>query len=115
MDTDVSIKQKDGGVEMERIPGGRYTKGFGEEAVRMATEGGLKSSGVARQLLISRNTLGNWLRAKKSGNLGEIGKGRRAMSELESELTAVKRELALTKMERDILKKAAAYFAKESL
>jgi transposase len=49
------------------------------------------------------------------GNLGKIGRGQRPLTELERKLANVKRELALTKMERDILKKAAAYFAKESL
>jgi transposase len=46
---------------------------------------------------------------------GEVGKGRKALTETEMELARVKRELAIAKMERDILKKAAAYFAKESL
>ena len=100
---------------MERIPRVRYTKEFRLEAVKLTREGGLSVTEVAKRLLIPKNTLENWLRAKKSGKLGEIGKNERQMSEIERELLAVKRELALTKMERDILKKAAAYFAKESL
>ena len=100
---------------MERIPRGRYTKEFREEAVRLVAEGGLPVAEVARRLIIPKNTLDNWLRAKKNGKLGEIGKSQRQISDIEKELMAVKRELALTKMERDILKKAAAYFAKESL
>jgi transposase len=100
---------------MERLPRGRYTKEFREEAVKLATEDGLSVAEVARRLIIPKTTLENWLRALKSGKLGEIGKSQRTLSEMEKELISVKRELALTKMERDILKKAAAYFAKESL
>jgi transposase len=44
-----------------------------------------------------------------------VGRQQRPLTELEMELARVKRELAIVKMERDILKKAAAYFAKESL
>ena len=65
--------------------------------------------------LVSSSTLENWVRAAKAGKLGEIGKNRQPLTEVEAELARVKRELAITKMERDILKKAAAYFAKESL
>ena len=57
----------------------------------------------------------NWVKANKAGKLGEIGKTYRPLTEIEMELARTKRELAEVKMERDILKKAAAYFAKESL
>jgi transposase len=56
-----------------------------------------------------------WIRVSKTGAIGEIGKGQRPLTDIERELAKVKRELSLAKMERDILKKAAAYFAKESL
>jgi transposase len=100
---------------MERIPYGRYTKEFREEAVKMATEGGLSVLEISRRLTLPKSTLEHWIRVSKTGNLGQIGKGHRPLTEIERELAKVKRELALTKMERDILKKAAAYFAKESL
>jgi transposase len=100
---------------MERIPNGRYTKEFREEAVKMATDGGLSVLEISKRLSLPKSTLENWIRISKTGNLGKIGKAKRPLTELERELANVKRELALTKMERDILKKAAAYFAKESL
>ena len=53
--------------------------------------------------------------AQKAGRLTDIGKSQRPLTDLEMELYRTKRELAEVKMERDILKKAAAYFAKESL
>jgi transposase len=70
---------------------------------------------VSARLSLPKSTLENWVRAAKAGKLGAIGKNRKPLTEVEVELAKVKRELAVTRMERDILKKAAAYFAKESL
>jgi transposase len=100
---------------MERIPNGRYTKEFREEAVKMVTDGGMSVLETSKRLSLPESTLESWIRVSKTGALGEIGKGQRPLTELERELAKVKRELSLAKMERDILKKAAAYFAKESL
>ena len=55
------------------------------------------------------------MKAYKEGRLGEVGKTQRPLTEIEMELAHTKKELVEVKMERDILKKAAAYFAKESL
>jgi transposase len=100
---------------MEKVPNGRYTKEFREEAVKMVTDGGLSVLEVSSRLSLPKSTLERWRRVSKKGNLHEIGKGQRPLTELESELAKVKRELSLARMERDIFKKAAAYFAKESL
>ena len=100
---------------MERVPRGRYTKEFREEAVKMVTDGGRSVLETSKRLSLPKSTLEHWLRVFKAGTLGEIGKGQRPMTEIERELAKVKRELSLARMERDILKKAAAYFAKESL
>jgi len=100
---------------MERIPRGRYTKEFREEAVKLITGDKLSLPDAGRRLSIAPQTIGNWVKAFKSGRLGEIGKTYRPLTEIEMELARTKRELAQVKMERDILKKAAAYFARESL
>ena len=100
---------------MERVPHGRYTKEFREEAVKKVMVEGLSVVEVSKRLSLPKSTLEQWLRVSKAGHLGEVGKGQRPLTEVERELASVKRELALAKMERDILKKAAAYFAKESL
>ncbi len=97
------------------VPQGRYTKEFRQEAVKLVTEEKLPWSEAARRLSLPPSTLGNWVRVYKSGKLGEIGKTYRPLTEVEMELTRTKKELAEVKMERDILKKAAAYFARESL
>jgi transposase-like protein len=100
---------------MERIPYGKYTKEFRQEAVQLVIREELSIPEAARRLNLPTNTLDNWMRKYKAGKLGEIGKNYRPLTEIELELARTKRELAIVKMERDILKKAAAYFAKESL
>lgn len=100
---------------MKRIPNGRYTKEFRVEAAKLVTEGGLSVPEAGRRLSLPPSTLNTWVRAYKSGKLGEVGKNQKPLSDVELELAKVRRELAEIKMERDILKKAAAYFAKESL
>ena len=100
---------------MKGIPQGRYTKEFREEAVKLVTEENRSLPEAARRLSLAPSTLGNWVKASKSGRLGEIGKTRRPLTEIEMDLARAKKELVEVKMERDILKKAAAYFAKESL
>ena len=100
---------------MKGIPQGRYTKGFREEAVKMVMDGGMSLPEAARRLSLPPSTIGNWVKAHKAGKLGDIGKTQRPLTDIEMELARVKKELAETRMERDLLKKAAAYFAKESL
>ena len=100
---------------MKMGPRGRYTKEFREEAVKLVTEEKLSLPEAARRLSLPPSTLGNWVKATKEGRLGEVGKTYRPLTEIEMELARTKKELAEVKMERDILKKAAAYFAKESL
>ncbi|MFA6412217.1 MAG: transposase [Syntrophales bacterium] len=89
---------------MERIPNGRYTKEFREEAVKMTMGEGLSVLAVSRRLSLPKSTLENWIRVSKTGNLGQIGKVQHPLTEIERELAKVKRELSLAKMERDILK-----------
>jgi transposase len=100
---------------MEKIPHGRYTKEFREEAARLVLEDGLSAGEAAQRLSLPKSTLETWVRSAKAGKLGNVGKNRRPLTEVEIELAKTKKELAMVRMERDILKKAAAYFAKESL
>jgi transposase len=100
---------------MERIPNAVYTKELREEAVKLVKEGGLSIPEVGRRLSIAPSTVRYWVKASGKGTLSDVGKKRKPLTELEMELARVRRELADVKMERDILKKAAAYFAKESL
>ena len=114
VDTKVEVHYNNGGVRMERIPNAVYTRELREEAVKLVTESGLSVPEVGRRLSIPTSTIRYWVRMDKEGALSQVGKQRKPLSEMEMELLRVKRELAEVKMERDLLKKAAAYFAKES-
>jgi len=100
---------------MKRIPQGRYSKEFREESVKLVIDQDLGIPEVSRRLEVPKSTVSNWVKASKAGKLGNIGKNRPELSDTELELARLKWELAQVKMERDILKKAAAYFAKESI
>jgi transposase len=100
---------------LKRVPQGRYTREFREEAVKLVTEERLSLPEAGRRLSLAPSTIASWVKAYKAGRLGEIGKTYRPLTDVEMELARTKKELAEVKMERDILKKAAAYFAKESL
>ena len=68
---------------------------------------------MGRDLGIADQTVHNWVKAQAAGRLGETSA--RPFNAEQVEIARLKAELARVKMERDILKKAAAYFAKESL
>ena len=90
----------------------RYTREFKLEAVRLV-KGGQEASVTARVLGVPKQTLSNWVRLADKGELQ--GAGERPVSAEQMELARLRAELARVKMERDILKKATAYFAKDSL
>ena len=100
---------------MKGIPLGRYTWEFRQEAVKLVMEERLSVPEAGRRLSLPPSTITSWVKQFKAGRLGEIGKTYRPLTEVEMELARTKKELFEVRMERDILKKAAAYFAKESL
>ena len=80
-----------------------------QEAVRLV-EGGQSIAAAARTLGLVEQTLFNWVKAQRQGRLtGAEGK---AVSAEQMEISRLRAELARVKMERDILEKATAYFAK---
>ena len=81
---------------MERVPHGRYTKEFREEAVKMLTEGGLSVLEISRRLSLPKSTLEHWIRVSKTGNLGEIGKCQRPLTEIESGIGASKARIVFS-------------------
>jgi transposase len=100
---------------LKGIPQGRYTREFRQEAVKLVAEDKVSCHEAAQRLSLAPSTLAYWVKAYKEGKLGDIGKAQRPLTEIEMELAKVKKENFELKMERDILKKAAAYFARESL
>ena len=100
---------------MKGIPQGRYTREFRQEAVKLVVEDKVSCREVAQRLSLAPSTLAYWIKTYKEGKLGDVGKAQKPLTEFEMELARMKKELVEVKMERDILKKAAAYFARESL
>jgi transposase len=89
----------------------RYTLEFKQEAVRLV-RGGEKLSVAARTLGVSTQSLDNWVKAEASGRLRDV-RGK-ALTTEQMEISRLKAELSQMRMERDILKKATVYFARES-
>jgi transposase len=98
------------------VPSRRYTNEFKIEAVRLGKSVG--STEASRRLGIPESSLFNWVKLDRAGKLGLSSVGvtatPRSVKELEAENDRLRRELASAKVDNDILKKAAAYFAKES-
>ena len=92
----------------------RFTREFKVEAVKLVTDRGVSLAQAARDLDIHVNALRGWVRAHRADPAHAFpGEGQQKPED--AELTRLRREVAHLKMERDILKKAAAYFAKESM
>jgi transposase len=91
-----------------------YTSEFKVEAVKLVTEKGYSVAEAARSLGIGENLLRNWKQAFESqGEQAFPGHGN--LTAIEEELRRLKAENKRLQMERDILKKATAFFAKEAL
>lgn len=92
---------------------GRYTKEFKIETVRLLKLGDKPASELARELGVKRSLLYRWKdQIEEKGDSAFSGSGRPRNDQL-SELAKLKKENANLREERDILKKAAAYFAKD--
>ncbi len=89
-----------------------YSKEFKAEAVKTVLEHGLSINEGASLLSIPEGTLGQWVTAARKG---VVTPGSRSVAELESEVLSLRKALNEAQLERDILKKATAYFARESL
>ena len=91
-----------------------YSKQFKIDAVKLVTEQGYKIAEAARNLDIHPNVLRNWRdQFKTASNEAFPGKGH--LTPEKEELYRLRKENTRLRMEREILKKAAAFFAKESM
>jgi len=86
----------------------KYTEDFKREAVALVTEQGYKVSEAARSLDIGENLLRRWKREFEKGVAGS-----RLTSDEREELKRLRKEVRMLRMEKEILKKASQYFAKE--
>ena len=90
--------------------GMRYSDEFRDEAVRVVLDSKSSVARIAEDLGINAWTLRDWVQKHRERAVGSDG---RRPETLEEENRRLKRELCVLRQERDLLKKAAAYFAKE--
>ena len=100
---------------MKTGPNRRYTAEFQDAAVKQVVEAERPMAAVARSLEMSSKTLANWIYKARKGEALVKRVLAKPMSELEAELSRLRQENARLRVEKEILKKAAAYFARESM
>jgi transposase len=91
----------------------KFTREFKLEAVKLVTDRGVAAAQAARDLGIHANVLRDWMRTF-AADPAQAFPGHGQMKPEQQEIARLKREVVKLKAERDILKKAVAYFAKES-
>jgi len=91
----------------------RFSREFKLEAVRLVREQGITVAEAARDLDLHENVLRKWVRLYEA-DPAHAFPGQGLLKPEQAEVAALKREIKKLKAERDILKKAASYFAKES-
>ena len=89
-----------------------YSTEYKERAVKMVISSDKSTAQIAKDLGLKGSTLYSWMNKAKSDNVESNNQNN---EQLFDELKRLKKELAEVKEQRDILKKATAYFAKESL
>ena len=93
----------------------KYTAEFRDAAVKQVNAGGRTMTAVARSLEMSNKTLANWVYRARKGQALVKRQSAQPVSDLEAEVSRLRQENTRLKLEKEILKKAAAYFAKESM
>lgn len=96
-----------------------YSQEFKEGAVRLSVESGKSVRDVALELGISEVTLAKWRSvagvSSPRGDAQALREARREIDDLKRRLKTLEKEKRVAELEREVLKKAAAFFAKESL
>lgn len=92
----------------------RYTPEFRREALELISSSGRTIAEVARSLGINDGTLGNWVKVDREARERSADPAALTESERE-ELRRLRKEVAELQLEREILRKAAAYFARETI
>ena len=92
----------------------QFSREFKLEAVKLVKERGVSIAQASRDLDVHENVLRKWVRDVTADPVHAFP-GQGQMKPEQAEIERLKKEVAKLKMERDILKKAAAFFAKESM
>jgi transposase len=91
----------------------KYTKEFKQDAVNLVIEQGYSANEVGRRLGVSQTNVSRWVREYRRDQQ-DLAEGGVTRKELEAEIRRLRKENQRLQMEREILKKATAFFAKES-
>ena len=91
----------------------QYTKQFKVDAVRLVTEQGYRQAEAARSLGINANMLGRWIKELQTDE-SQAFRGNGKLTPEQEELRQLRAENKRLRLEREILKKATAFFVKES-
>ena len=91
-----------------------FSREFKLEAVKLVRERGVTIAQAARDLEVHENVLRKWIKGA-AGDPAQASPGHGQIKPEQLEVERLRREVTKLKAERDILKKAAAYFAKESI
>jgi transposase len=92
----------------------QYTKEFKLDAISLVLDQGLTIAEAARSLEIRANMLGRWIKENEADNNGQAFRGNGKLTPDQEEIRRLKIENKQLKLERQILKEAAVFFAKES-
>ena len=92
-----------------------YSAEFKQQAVQLAQQPGDTNQGIAHDLGISQSALSSWIKAaKEHGSLAFPGQGVARLTPEQEKIKRLEKELATLRQEREILKAAAVWFAKEA-
>ena len=95
-----------------------YSPEFKQEAIQLVKTTGKSCAQVARDLGVPAHYVVRWRqqqeKQERAGRPVFTGRGKAALSEHEAEVKALQRQLEITRQERDILKKALGFFAKQT-
>ncbi len=92
----------------------KFSREFKVEAVRLVRERGVSAAQAARDLDVHQNVLRKWVKEFAAAPSGEFP-GHGQVKPEQIEIDRLRREVTKLKAERDILKKAAAFFAREAI
>jgi len=93
------------------MPQTRFTKEFRDEAVRLALTSGRSRRAIAEDLGVGLSTLRNWIDRRRERQIDNLPADRQ--EDMVAELKRLRRENEIPRQEREILKRATAFFAKE--
>ena len=91
----------------------KYSKEFKLDAISLVSEQGYSQAEAARSLDINANMLGRWVKEHKTED-GQAFRGNGKLTPEQEEVRALRAQVKRLQMEKDILKKATVFFAKET-